>query len=48
MIGNPLDTTVAATRMIHSGLLEELPDLALCFVHGGGYLPFYASRMDHA
>ena len=48
VIGNPLDTTVAATRMIHSGLLEELPDLALCFVHGGGYLPFYASRMDHA
>ncbi|SHK58940.1 aminocarboxymuconate-semialdehyde decarboxylase [Pseudonocardia thermophila] len=48
VVGNPLDTTVAATRMIHSGLLEELPDLALVFVHGGGYLPFYSSRMDHA
>jgi aminocarboxymuconate-semialdehyde decarboxylase len=48
VVGNPLDTTLAATRMIHSGLLDELPELALCFVHGGGYLPFYASRMDHA
>ncbi|GAA1845864.1 amidohydrolase family protein [Pseudonocardia ailaonensis] len=48
VVGNPLDTTVAATRMIHSGLLEELPDLRLCFVHGGGYLPFYSSRMDHS
>jgi aminocarboxymuconate-semialdehyde decarboxylase len=48
VVGNPLDTTVAAARMIHSGLLEELPNLALVFVHGGGYLPFYSSRMDHA
>ncbi len=48
VIGNPLDTTVAATRMIHGGLLAELPTLAVCLVHGGGYLPFYASRMDHS
>lgn len=48
VIGNPLDTTIAATRMISSGLLEALPTLKLCFVHGGGYLPFYASRMDHS
>lgn len=48
VVGNPLDTTVAASRMIHSGLLAELPGLALVLVHGGGYLPFYASRMDHA
>lgn len=48
VVGNPLDTTVAATRLISSGLLEALPALKLCFVHGGGYLPFYASRMDHS
>lgn len=48
VIGNPLDTTVAATRVIHGGLLDELPTLAVCLVHGGGYLPFYASRMDHS
>lgn len=48
VIGNPLDTTVAMTRMIHGGVLEEHPGLTLCLVHGGGYLPFYSSRMDHA
>jgi aminocarboxymuconate-semialdehyde decarboxylase len=48
VIGNPLESTIAVTRMIHGGLLEELPALKLCVVHGGGYLPFYASRMDHA
>ncbi len=48
VVGNPLDTTIAATRLIHGGLLEALPALKLCLVHGGGYLPFYASRMDHS
>lgn len=48
VIGNPLDTTLAVTRLIHGGLLEELPALKLCLTHGGGYLPFYSSRMDHA
>jgi aminocarboxymuconate-semialdehyde decarboxylase len=46
-IGNPLETMVAATRMIFSGLFEEHPDLKLVLVHGGGYLPFYSSRADH-
>ena len=46
-IGNPLETMVAANRMIFSGLFEELPDLKLVLLHGGGYLPFYTSRADH-
>lgn len=46
-IGNPLETMVAAHRMIFSGLFEELPDLKLVLLHGGGYLPFYTSRADH-
>ena len=46
-IGNPLETMVAVNRMIFSGLFEELPDLKLVLVHGGGYLPFYTSRSDH-
>lgn len=48
VIGNPLDSTVAVSRLIFSGILERHPDLTLCVVHGGGYLPFYAARMDHA
>lgn len=46
-IGNPLETMVAATRLIFSGLLEELPTLQIVLLHGGGYLPFYCSRSDH-
>jgi aminocarboxymuconate-semialdehyde decarboxylase len=46
-IGNPLETMVAATRMIYSGLFEELPELKLVLLHGGGYLPGYCSRADH-
>lgn len=46
-IGNPLETMVAATRMIFSGLFEEHPGIDLVLLHGGGYLPFYASRADH-
>lgn len=46
-IGNPLETMVAATRMIFSGLFEEHPHLKMVLLHGGGYLPFYAARADH-
>lgn len=46
-IGNPLETMVAASRMIFSGLFEEHPGIELVLLHGGGYLPFYAARADH-
>jgi aminocarboxymuconate-semialdehyde decarboxylase len=48
VIGNPLDTTIAINRIIHGGVLEEHPALKLCLVHGGGYLPFNSSRIDHS
>jgi aminocarboxymuconate-semialdehyde decarboxylase len=48
VIGNPLDTTVAINRIIHGGVLEEHPALKLVLVHGGGFLPFYSSRIDHS
>jgi aminocarboxymuconate-semialdehyde decarboxylase len=46
-IGNPLETLVCATRLIFSGLFEDIPTLRLVLLHGGGYLPFYAARADH-
>lgn len=46
-IGNPLETMVAATRLIFSGLFEDHPGITIVLLHGGGYLPFYASRSDH-
>jgi aminocarboxymuconate-semialdehyde decarboxylase len=48
VIGNPLDTTVALHYIIFSGLLERHPNLKIFAVHGGGFLPAYAGRIDHA
>lgn len=45
--GNPWQTAVAASRLIFSGLLDELPDLQIVLVHGGGHLPFQIGRLDH-
>jgi predicted TIM-barrel fold metal-dependent hydrolase len=47
-VGNPTETTVALSRLIFSGLLDRHPRLDLCSVHGGGYLPYYVGRSDHA
>ena len=47
-VGMPLDSTVAVARMIFGGVLERFPKLKVCVVHGGGYVPFYPARFDHA
>ncbi len=47
-IGMPLDSTVFLARLIFGGVLERVPDLKICVVHGGGYLPSYPARYDHA
>jgi aminocarboxymuconate-semialdehyde decarboxylase len=48
VIGQPLDSTVAVLRLIFSGVLERYPRLKICVGHGGGYVPFYLGRVDHA
>ncbi|WP_088342707.1 MULTISPECIES: amidohydrolase family protein [Rhodomicrobium] len=48
IIGNPLDTTMALHNLIFSGTLARFPELKLMAVHGGGYLPGYSGRIDHA
>jgi aminocarboxymuconate-semialdehyde decarboxylase len=48
VIGNPLDTTLALHNLIFSGTLARFPHLKLMAVHGGGYLPGYSGRIDHA
>ena len=47
-IGNPLDTTIALSHLIFEGTLDRFPRLKICAAHGGGYLPSYAARSDHA
>lgn len=48
IIGNPLESTIALSHLIFSGMLESVPHLKLCVAHGGGYAPGYWGRMDHA
>ena len=46
LIGNPFETTVAIASLIFGGVLDRLPDLDLCFAHGGGYACLGAARLD--
>ena len=48
IVGNPLETTLAVSHLIFDGTLKDMPGLKICLAHGGGYLPMYAGRMDHA
>lgn len=47
-IGNPLDTTICLSHLIFEGTLDRFPGLKICAAHGGGFLPSYAPRSDHA
>jgi len=47
-VGNPTETTLAVSHLVFSGLLDRRPGLRLLLAHGGGYLPFYIGRSDHA
>ncbi len=47
LIGNPFETAVAIASLIFGGVLDRLPDLRLCFAHGGGYGCLGIARMDH-
>ncbi|CAO5256019.1 amidohydrolase family protein [Frankia sp. AgKG'84/4] len=47
-VGNPTETALALSRLLFSGVLERHPDLRIWSAHGGGYLPSYVVRADHA
>jgi aminocarboxymuconate-semialdehyde decarboxylase len=46
LLGNPMETTVAAARLIFSGMLQELPEVKILLAHGGGMLPYQIGRLD--
>ncbi|WP_432542188.1 amidohydrolase family protein [Kineococcus sp. SYSU DK002] len=48
LIGNPVETATAVAAATLGGVQEALPDLRLCFVHGGGCAPALLGRWDHA
>ena len=47
LIGNPLETTIAAASLVFSGVLERYPNLKFCLSHGGGYTPYQIGRFIH-
>ncbi len=47
LIGNPVETTTAAASLVLGGVLEELPELRICLLHGGGCAPALVGRWQH-
>jgi aminocarboxymuconate-semialdehyde decarboxylase len=47
IIGNPLETTIAAGCLLYSGVLDRYPGLKICLSHGGGFVPYQAGRFRH-
>lgn len=47
-VGQPIENAVALSHLIFSGVLDRHPGLVLVAAHGGGYLPTFLGRSDHA
>jgi aminocarboxymuconate-semialdehyde decarboxylase len=48
VVGQPMETTIALSLLIFGGVLDRHPRLRIVAAHGGGYLPHYLGRSDHA
>jgi len=46
--GQPTETALALSHLIFGGTLDRHPGLKLLAAHGGGFLPTYIGRSDHA
>ncbi|HEY6023086.1 MAG TPA: amidohydrolase family protein [Pseudolabrys sp.] len=47
LIGNPLDTTIAAASLLFGGVMDRYPKLKIMLAHGGGFTPYQAARWEH-
>jgi aminocarboxymuconate-semialdehyde decarboxylase len=47
LVGMPSEVSRAICSLIFSGTLERLPDLRICFAHGGGSFPATLGRVEH-
>ena len=46
LIGIPWETTVCATDLLLSGIVDKYPNIKFLFAHGGGFLPYQIGRLD--
>jgi len=44
--GNPADSTLCLGYMLYSGVFDRFPNLKICALHGGGFLPYHLGRFD--
>jgi aminocarboxymuconate-semialdehyde decarboxylase len=44
--GNPADSTLSLGYMLYSGVFDRFPNLKVCALHGGGFLPYHLGRFD--
>jgi aminocarboxymuconate-semialdehyde decarboxylase len=47
LIGNPLDTTIAAASLVFGGVVTRYPNIKFLLVHGGGFVPYQFGRFQH-
>ncbi len=46
LIGVPWETTICATDILLSGMLDRYPDVKILLAHGGGFLPYQIGRLN--
>ena len=47
LVGMPAEVSRSICSLIFSGVLEKLPNLRICFAHGGGAFPASLGRIEH-
>lgn len=47
LVGMPAEVSRAICSLIFGGVLERLPNLRICFAHGGGAFPSTIGRIEH-
>lgn len=48
LIGNPLDTALAAFALMTGDIVGRFPGVKICLSHAGGYTPYAIARFEHA
>jgi len=46
LVGFPMDTTLAAAKLVFSGVPERFPRIQWALCHLGGAIPYLAERLD--
>lgn len=45
-VGQPVEEAIALSSLMYEGVFDRFPNLKIGVAHGGGFLPYYAGRVD--